>query len=94
MFPTWKLDLALKLTEFILSNNYIYGAGHIWKLGPILPMGCVISGDALDSICLANEVKLFILNMLPVTIYKRFRDDTFVMADHQAPAQSLKIYKL
>ena len=86
----WKEDLAIKLATFVFTNGYIEAAGDVWLAGDMLPMGCVASGEALDSIGLAGEVSALVdmsdcgmegeavlqqNNRLTVDTYCRYRDD-------------------
>ena len=44
-------------------------------------MGCCMSGEALDTICLAKELANMYSssNNMAVSFYRRYRDDTFVL---------------
>ena len=80
-FESWKVNLIITLADFVLSNNFIHAAGAYWKLGKHLPMGCTMSGEALDTICLSRELThiKFLSKSLFTSTYRRFRDDTMVM---------------
>ena len=70
----------MNLIDFVLNNNFILAAGSVWKFGCILPMGCCMSGEALDTICLAKELANMYSssNNMAVSFYRRYRDDSFV----------------
>ena len=48
------------LSTFVLTNNYIECGGQIFSLDPVLPMGCCLSGEALDIIAMAGEVLVLV----------------------------------
>ena len=48
------------LANFALNSNYIECGGCIYKCGPVLPMGSCLSGDALDVVLMAGELRLLI----------------------------------
>jgi hypothetical protein len=95
MIPDWKKDLAVRLAKFVFSCSYVETAGGIWLTGEVLPMGCVASGEALDTIGLAGEVStlgnislesrltgpkyIYGEESLDVDDYNRYRDDTRVV---------------
>ena len=58
-WETWQIDLALKLIRLLLYNNYVEVPDGIYLLGDQLAMGCASSGDALDNVCMWQEVKAF-----------------------------------
>ena len=49
-----------ELANFTLNSNFIECGGKIFKLKPVLPMGSCVSGDALDIVLMAGEIKLLI----------------------------------
>jgi hypothetical protein len=52
----WKTVLIEKLASFVFKNSFVEAGGSIWVCGSMLPMGCVASGEALDTISLAGEL--------------------------------------
>ena len=58
-WESWRIELALKLIKLLLSNNYVEVPEGIFLLGDQLAMGCSSSGDALDNVCMWQEVKAF-----------------------------------
>ena len=52
----WKTDLIIKLSELVLSNNFVEASIGIMKIGPCLPMGNCCSGEALDTVSIAYEM--------------------------------------
>ena len=57
---TIEQEMIEKLAKFTLNNNYIESGGQIYKCEPVLPMGSCLSGDALDIILMAGELRLLI----------------------------------
>ena len=55
----WKRDLVMKLTELVLSNNYIEASVGIFKLQECLPMGSSCSQDGLNVVGILHELELF-----------------------------------
>ena len=55
----WRRDILLKITELILSNNYIESSLGIYHLGDCLPMGSSASQDCLNIVAMAHELELF-----------------------------------
>ena len=54
-----RIRLMIELAWLILSNNYISCTEDIYLLGTVLPMGNSCSGDLLDLVCYASEMKLY-----------------------------------
>ena len=48
-----------EMASLILENSYVETSGGIHKLGPCLPMGLGISGEAMDLVNLVSELGLF-----------------------------------
>ena len=63
-FDGHTIDMIHVLAKFILSNNYVESGGKIYKFNPVLPMGCCLSGEALDIILMAGEVMIFVKPVL------------------------------
>ena len=49
-----------ELAKYTLNSNYLECSGSIYKCGPVLPMGSCSSGDALDIVLMAGELRLLI----------------------------------
>ena len=85
------------LAEFVLNNNYIESAGTIYKFNPILPMGCCLSGDALDIILMAGELRVFINPDLDSSIlehippYMKELNDVLKVIDYERFRDDTKI---
>ena len=54
---SWKADLIIQLSKLVLQNNYVEASIGIMKIGPNLPMGNCASGEALDTVSIAYELK-------------------------------------
>ena len=57
---TLEQEMIEELANFALNNNYIESGGKIYKCKPVLPMGSCLSGEALDIILMAGELRLLI----------------------------------
>ena len=53
----WKAELITELSDLILQNNYVEASIGIMKIGTNLPMGNCASGEALDTVSIASELK-------------------------------------
>ena len=49
-----------KLANFTLNSNYIESGKRLYILKPVLQMGSCFSGDALDIVLMAGEIKLLV----------------------------------
>ena len=54
----WRTQLIIKLSYLVLHNNYVETSIGILKIGPCLPMGNCASGEALDTVAIASEMKI------------------------------------
>ena len=55
-FEEWKIDLMEKLIDLVLGQNYAETSGGLFKFKKVLPMGYMLSGDALDIVAIAEEL--------------------------------------
>ena len=55
----WRRDLLIKLTELVLSSNFIESSVGVYQLGECLPMGSSASQDCLNIVGLVHELELF-----------------------------------
>ena len=55
----WRRDILLKLTELILSSNYIETSVGTFIMGDCLPMGSSASQDCLNVVAMVHELELF-----------------------------------
>ena len=55
----WRRDLAIKLSELVLSTNFIEASVGIFKLVDCLPMGSSASQYCLNIVGVVHEIELF-----------------------------------
>ena len=55
----WRRDLLLRMTELVLSNNFIESSVGVYHLGDCLPMGSSSSQDCLNIVGMVHELELF-----------------------------------
>ena len=57
-YEEWKLDLMKKLVDLVLSQNYAETSGGFFQFKKVLPMGYRLSGEALDLVAIADEMRV------------------------------------
>ena len=75
-----------RLATFTLNSNCIECGGKIYKCGSVLPMGSCLSGDALDIVLMAGEVRLLVnppLDESVLQIAPDYLNDITVVPDFQ-----------
>ena len=55
----WRRDLLLRMTELVLSNNFIERSVGLYHLGDCLPMESSSSQDCLNIVGMVHELELF-----------------------------------
>ena len=76
-------EMIKSLGSFVLNNNLIEIGGKIYRCKPVLPMGCCLSGDALDIILMPGELMVF--------INPHLNDESIVSLPHYMPDQRDKL---
>ena len=56
-YEAWKIELMKNLVDLVLGQNYVETSGGVFKFKKVLPMGYILSGEALDIVSLAHEME-------------------------------------